>query len=112
MSGPASLSGALPDGDGNGLAAIAAQLIEEPRRVRVILALVDTVKITSKVDDGSRTATVRIRRIEAITDSADMAHLRRILEREFERRTGQTMLPFDLESDVRSAFDDNPDEAA
>lgn len=28
-----------------------------------------------------------------------------LLEREFERRTGRTTLPFDLEEDVRSAFE-------
>jgi hypothetical protein len=112
MSGPASLSGALPDGDGNGLSAIVHELIAHPRQIRVVVALVDTMKITTKIDEGSKVATVRVRRIEAITDPGDRAQLERLLLREFERRTGQTVLPFDLESDVRAAFaaDDQDEE--
>lgn len=105
MSGPATLAGALPDGPGNGLAAIAADLIADPSRVRVAVVLLDTQKITERCDDGSRVATVRIRRIEPISDPEDAATMRRLLQREFERRTGMVVLPFDLEEDVRGAFD-------
>lgn len=105
MSGPANLSGALPDGPGNGLAAIAADLITNPTKVHVIVALVDTTKIIENVDDGSRKATIRIRRIEVIADPDDAARMRHLLQREFERRTGQVVLPFELEEDIRQAFD-------
>lgn len=111
MSGPANLAANLPDGPVNGLAAIAADLVAHPQRVRVVVALVDTLKVTKKIDDGSEVPTVRVRRIEAITDPADTALLRRLLMREFERRTGQAVLPFDLETDVRSVFDDPDAEA-
>jgi hypothetical protein len=105
MSGPASLSGALPDGPANGLAAIADDLVDNPTRVHVAIILLDTVKITQRVDDGTRVATVRVRRIEPIRDPGDAATMRRLLQREFERRTGQVVLPFDLETDVRTAMD-------
>jgi hypothetical protein len=49
---------------------------------------------------------MRIRRIEAITDAGDRASLQRLMMREFERRTGQLVLPLDLENDVRAAFGD------
>jgi hypothetical protein len=104
VSGPAKLSAVLPAGDGNGLAAVAAELVEHPRRIRVVVALLDTSKVTTCVDDGSRIATVRVRRIEVITDPADLDAMRNLLEREFERRTGQTVLPFELEMDVRAAL--------
>lgn len=109
MSGPARLAARLPDGDGNGLAAIAHQLVDEPTDIRVVIALIDTMKITANVDDGSHTATVRIRRIEVITDRTDQAHLRRLLMREFERRTGKTTLPLDLENAIHVAFTDTDD---
>jgi len=113
MPGPAHLSGKLPDGDANGLAAIARALIDDPRRIHVVVALVDTAKITQTCDDGARVATVRIRRVEAISDPADRGRLQTLLRREYERRTGQTVLPFDLEEDVRSAFGEpHPDDDA
>lgn len=101
------MAGMLPEGDANGLAAIGLELVEHPRRRHVVIAIVDTKTIKTNVDTGARTATVRIRRIEAITDPGDRGHLQRLLMREFERRTGQTVLPFDLESEVRAAFGDD-----
>lgn len=110
MSGPALLSGRLPDGDANGLVAIAHQLVQAPTDIRVVVALIDTVKITEKIDDGSHTATVRVRRIEVISDAEDRQQMRRLLMREFERRTGQPGLPLQLENDIREAFGHTPDE--
>ena len=89
MGNPAHLSGALPAGDANGLAAIAQLLVEQPRRMHVVVALVDTKTIRRDVDDDTTTATVRVRRIEVITNKDDQATMRRLLMRAFERRTGQ-----------------------
>lgn len=105
MSGPANLAATLPAGDANGLAAIAGELVTHPARAHVIVAIVDTKTVKTNVDDGTRVATVRVRRIEVIGDPDDREHLRRLLMREYERRTGQPMLPFDLEVEVRRAFD-------
>lgn len=109
MSGAASLSGALPDGPSNGLAAIAADLVTNPTKVHVVVALVDVIRITEKVDDGTRVPTVRIRRVEVITDAGDAKQMRNLLQRECERRTGSTVLPFELEEDVRQAFENDGD---
>ena len=46
--------------------------------------------------------TARIRRIEWIKSDKDQVAL--ILRRAMEERTGKTVLPFDLEEDMRAAF--------
>lgn len=105
----ANLSGKLPKGEGNGLVGISRDLIDRPEEVHVAIVLLDCAKITTDVDNGDVTPTARIRRIEAVRDPEDKARLRVLLRREFERRTGKTVLPYDLEEDLRAAFDDNPD---
>lgn len=107
MTALAFLSGRLPAGEANGLAAIVRQLIDDPADVHVLVVLADCVKVTRLVESGDTVPTVRVRRVEAITDSGDRASLRRLLMREFERRTGQPVLPLDLENDVRAAFDED-----
>jgi hypothetical protein len=100
----ASLSGRLPKGEANGLGPIGRQLLEEPDQVQVAVVLLDCSKITEEVDTGDRVPTIRIRRIEAIVDRDDREHVRRFLLREYERRTGKTVLPFELERDLTEAF--------
>lgn len=100
----AKMSSSLPTGDGNGLAAIASELIENPNKVHVIVALVDCVEVTQKTDTGDVIPKARIRRLEAVTDPEDGRRMRTLLRREFERRTGKTVLPFELEDEMRRAF--------
>lgn len=102
----AKLAATLPKGDANGLAAIAAELVADPSQVRVALVLLDVSEISQATDDGALTAKVRVKRVEVVRDSEDAEVLRRLLRREFERRTGQTVLPYDLEQDVTDAFED------
>lgn len=104
MTVTAFLSGRLPSGEANGLAAIVRQLVDDPEHVHVLVVLADVVKTTHQVESGATVPTVRIRRIEAIGDGADRAELQRLLMREYERRTGQPTLPLELEEDVRAAF--------
>ena len=97
------LTSALPKGDGNGLDALARDLIDSPHDVHVIVALVDCKKITTDNDSGEIEPTARIRRVEVISeDDKDCAA--KMLRRALERRTGKTVLPFDLEEDMRAAF--------
>lgn len=97
------LASALPRGDGNGLDALARDLIDSPHDVHVIVALVDCKKITTDNDSGEIEPTARIRRVEVISeDDKDLAA--KMLRRALERRTGKTVLPFDLEEDMRAAF--------
>lgn len=97
------LASQLPKGDGNGLDALARKLIDSPHDVHVVVALVDCKKTTTDNDDGSIEATARIRRIEPISDD-DKDLAAKMLRRALEKRTGKTVLPFDLEEDLRAAF--------
>lgn len=98
------LASSLPGGDGNGLVAIARELIDSPHKVHVVIALVDCKRITVDNDSGETVPTARIRRIEPLSDPEDKALSQKMLRRALERRTGQTVLPFDLEEDLRTAF--------
>ena len=71
------LASSLPGGEANGLGALAT-------------------------DTGDITPTARIRRIEAIRGDRDL--VAKVMRRAMEERTGKTVLPFDLEEDMRSAF--------
>jgi hypothetical protein len=104
----AKLSGSLPEGEANGLSAIMRELVESPNTVHVVIALVDCSAVTTKTDSGDVIPTARIRRIEAIKDASDGHRLRVLLRREWERRTGKTVLPFELEEDMRKAFGEDP----
>ena len=99
----ARLASGLPKGDGNGLDALTRELIDAPHDVHVVVALIDCKKITTDNDDGTVEPTARIRRIEAITED-DKGLASKMLRRALEKRTGKTVLPFDLEEDLRAAF--------
>lgn len=105
----ASLAGNLPAGDGDGLSVIVPELIREPRKVHVVIALIDCAKITTKPDSGEVTPTARIRRIEVVTEQ-DRRIARQLLDRSLGKRTGRQALPFDLEQDLRSVFGDTDDD--
>jgi hypothetical protein len=97
------IASTLPQGDGNGLTALARALIDSPHDIHVVVALVDRKKTTTDNDSGEIEPTARIRRIEAITEE-DRELAAKMLRRALERRTGKTVLPFDLEEDMRAAF--------
>ena len=99
----AALGGNLPRGDANGLSAMAADLIREPERKRVIIALIDNPKTVVNNVSGDRIATVRICRIEAVL-SGDLGTAEKLIRRALEKRTGQTVLPLDLEDELTEAF--------
>lgn len=97
------LAGALPGGDANGLVAIARELIDNPHEIHVVVALVDCKRITTDNDSGEIMPTARIRRIEVIGEQ-DQPLAQKMMRRALEERTGKTVLPFDLEEDLRAAF--------
>lgn len=88
----------LPSDERNGLGAISAALVGNPEGTHVIVAIVDCHRITTDCDTGDIIPTARIRAIEGfIGSTADAAELRRLWRRQFERRTGQTELPLEME---------------
>ena len=99
----AKLNAGLPKGEANGMSALDRELIDSPTTVHVVIALIDCKKITTDVDSGDVEPVVRIRRIEVIHEDKDRAAM--MLRRSLEVRTGKTVLPFDLEEDMRAAFE-------
>lgn len=108
----ATLSGALPAGDHNGLAALAPALVNNPEELHVAVVTFSTSKLTTDVDTGDVTPTIRIKQFEPFTASGDVGELRRLLRRQFERRTGQTELPLDLERQLDNLAADPNDPGA
>jgi hypothetical protein len=101
----AALGGNLPKGDANGLAALAGDLISDPERKRVIIAIIDNPKTVVHNITGDRVATVRIVRIEAVRND-DLPAAEKLIRRALEQRTGQTVLPLELEDELSDAFAD------
>jgi hypothetical protein len=99
------ITGTLPKGDANGAAAIAADLIADPHRFKVLLLIVDCKKVTTDNDTGEAVPTARIRRVEAVLGQ-DLPQAEQIMRRSLEKRTGRTVLPLGLEDEVRMAFRD------
>jgi hypothetical protein len=96
----ASLSGSLPSGDQNGLAALAPALVNKPEQLHVAVITFSTSKLTTDVDSGDVVPTVRIRQFEPFVGSSDVDELRRLLRRAYERRTGKVELPLQLEQEL------------
>ncbi len=98
-----SFAGSAPEGDANGLASYVAQLLAEPKALIPAVVILDTK--STKIDHatGSRTPTIRIRRIEVVLPE-DRKAVARILARALERRTGKAVLPLELEDQIEEAF--------
>jgi hypothetical protein len=99
-----SMSGKLPAGSTNGLAALLAELLDEPTKVRAVIALVDVDRVTEDPGTGDRVPRVRIRSIEPVTGGDDAAEIQRMFRRAAERRTGQTELSLELEKEIDKIF--------
>lgn len=88
------LSGRLPDDDdNNGLRVIRRALLEDPQQQHVVIAMVDCSKITEDTDSGVRSPTIRIQRIEPVTDANRQLVLQGWMREEYELRTGRAELP-------------------
>lgn len=103
----------LPKGDENGLSAIAAVLVDEgasrsPKRLRAVLAIVDTKRVGIDSDTGEEQATVRFRRVEVLL-ADDLGEAEKLIRRALEFRSGQAVLPLDLEDEITQAFRDMAD---
>jgi hypothetical protein len=91
------IAGSTPDGDKNGLTAVLAQLIHRPERIHVAVVLLDTKSLSTDVDTGDVTPTVRLRAIEVFeADTAEAVRAREMLRQRYARRTDRPELPFDI----------------
>lgn len=98
------LSGKLPEGSANGLDRISSELVDQPHKIHVVLALVDCKSLATNVDSGEVVPTARIRRVEVVVRD-DIGLVDQIMRRALERRTGKQVLPIELEDELRAAFD-------
>lgn len=97
------ISGSLPKGDANGMGPAVRGLIEEPHRFQVIMAIIDCAKVTTDNDTGEVIPTARIRRVEVMLRD-DLPVAEQLMRRALEKRSGRSVLPIDLEDEMRMAF--------
>lgn len=97
------ISGTLPKGDANGAAAIAADLIADPHRFKVLMMIVDCKKVTIDHDSGEQVPTARVRRVEPVLVQ-DLPAAEAMMRRSLEHRTGRVVLPLSMEDEIRLAF--------
>lgn len=100
------LSGALPKGTPNGLAAIEQHFVHDEGRKFVVIAVMDCRKLTTDLDTGDVVPTARIRSIEPILKPADLKAAKRLLARAASDHTGEGTLPLDLKIEIDDAFVD------
>lgn len=79
--------------DYNGLSVIYSDLIRNPDREHVIIAVIDTKSVAVDTDSGERTPTIRIRHVEAVA-AGSVESARAMMQRAQEARTGEVELPF------------------
>ena len=101
------LGSKLPKGPENGLDGISETLITEPARRHVIVAVVDCGRTTVDHENDTVIPTARIVAVEPL-DGTDADVARRLLDRANEQRTGRTVLPLDLEDQMRDAVNVDP----
>jgi hypothetical protein len=99
----------LPKGETNGLHAIAGALADEgahrqPKRLRAALVIIDPKRVAIDADTGDEIVTVRFRRIEVLL-AADLPAAEKLLRRALEARSDETVLPLELEDEIRAAFE-------
>lgn len=98
------LSSGLPkETSGNGLSAIARDLVVNPMNRHVMIAVVDCSKITTDTSTGLMEPTARVLRIERVAPQ-DAETAERLVRRALEHRLGDTVLPIDLEEDISEWF--------
>ena len=101
MSGPVKISSGLPEGEPNGLVSLIQHLINDPSELTCVVMLIDTKSLTTEMDTGDVIPTARIRRLEPILDRTDRREVTRLMARANERRMGLSVLPLDLEHQLR-----------
>ena len=107
--GAVRLAGALPkEDDVNGLQALATRLVHDPGQVLCVV-VADVASLKTDLDSGEVIPTLRLRLVEPVLREEDSNLLLDLARRAHADRTGQTVLPLDLEQQVRDALGDQGD---
>lgn len=88
------LTAKLPEDDDNGMGAVARRMVDLPDSTVLVVAVMDTHKLTRDMDTGIVEPTVRIQKIEPLTTDLDIEDAQRLLDAAHVRRTGRNLLPF------------------
>jgi len=91
----------------DGLAGIEKELIEEPLVPRVVVGVIETVRIATDVKTGTVTPTVRFRQIEVVNE-AEAIKVTNMLTAAYSKRTGRDDVQPSLFDDQPSSADDEP----
>ena len=96
MAQSVNLAGTMPGESVNGLFAIAEALIKDGRRLRLVVGLIDTDTIKTKVATSDQVPVVQFRHIEVADGTGHAEAVAEILHALLTERTGQAelMLPF------------------
>lgn len=85
---------------------LCAQLLADPGRSRLAIAVMDVAPAQPANDDPDRIVTrAAIRHVAAISDPADRRIGRYLLRRQYERLADRPVLPWRLEQDLSAILD-------
>lgn len=91
------IAGRLPkQADRNGVAPLAADLIADPKRMRLAVVAFDVVRRIEDEDDGTTTSVIRILRIEPLAGRAERTG-QKLLAEAATARTGDTLTGDDID---------------
>lgn len=108
--GKITLSGAMPDEIGNGLAPFADDFMGHEKVVVPVVAFLAVDKVTRKVRTGEEYPTLALLHWEVVTDDKDILAHGEILGRRLGARTGAQELPFSAGDVVPPKGDPFPEE--
>jgi hypothetical protein len=114
MSAVVKLSSKLPgETEINGVDAMVDLLTKDPETLRVGVVVFDVSKVEHDTDTGDDIPTIRLRRLEPLSNVDNMdPQLRALVDAAAEQRTGKKALPFEqvevLDADDQLPEDDQP----
>lgn len=99
-------SGLPKDSAENGLVTVTQRAMEHPLNRHLVLAVLDCSKIARDPHTGETDVTMRVRRLEPVAPM-DVVEGERLVRRALEFRSGESVLPIDLEISLDQWFGRN-----
>lgn len=98
MSAVVKLASGMPgDFEMNGVDAMNAELVDDPKTLRMAVVWFDVKEVKVDTDSGDHVPTIRVRRIEPLGNADDVTTtVKEEVGKAIEARTGRTPVPFDI----------------
>lgn len=98
MSAVVKLASGMPgDFEMNGVDAMNAELVDDPKTLRMAVVWFDVKEVKVDTDSGDHVPTIRVRRIEPLGNAdAVTTTVKEEVAKAIEARTGRTPVPFDI----------------